>query len=197
MLEVAVQLFAARGYNGVSMDEIAEHVGITKPMLYAYFDSKEGLYLAAIERAGQPLLGALRQAVDPQLAPDRQLWAGLVAFFRFVDEHRDTWAAFFVEASARGGAAAAHVARARRQTISALIEMLATAASGAGIDSALETETEVQAHALLGAAEALAAWWLEHPDQATAELLALRLMNFAWMGFGDLLDGRVWLPPAA
>jgi hypothetical protein len=49
------------------------------------------------------------------------------------------------------------------------------------------------AHALTGATMAITAWWLEHPEEPK-ELQALRLMNFAWMGFGDILEGKLWLP---
>src|SRR5688500_7867062 len=51
MLQVAEQVFASRGYQAASMDEIAEQVGVSKPMLYAYFGSKDGLLLACIRRA--------------------------------------------------------------------------------------------------------------------------------------------------
>ena len=195
MLEVATRLFAERGFNAVSMEEIAEEVGVTKPMLYAYFDSKEGLYLACIQRAGEPLLEAIRGAIDPAEAPESQLWAGLEAFFGFIDEHRALWSALFVEASARGGAAAAQLAKVRDEIIGELTQLLARTATGSGVAPELKAEIEFQSFALMGAVEALASWWLEHPE-APRDLMALRAMNFAWMGFGDLLEGRLWLPPA-
>ncbi|MGH3746792.1 MAG: helix-turn-helix domain-containing protein, partial [Micromonosporaceae bacterium] len=55
MLAVAEQVFAERGYRDASMDEIAGRVGVTKPMLYAYFGSKEGLLLATIVKFGTDL----------------------------------------------------------------------------------------------------------------------------------------------
>lgn len=195
MLGVATRLFAERGFQNVSMDEIADEVGITKPMLYAYFDSKEGLYVACIRRAAQPLQTAVSEAVDPALPPERQLWRGLLAFFRFVDEHRELWSTFFVEASARGGAAAEQVTRARQEVVDGLTPLILRAAEESGVAASLTGEIALQGHALMGAAESLAAWWLEHPNEGSSELLALRLMNFAWMGFGDLLDGNFWLPP--
>jgi AcrR family transcriptional regulator len=194
MLEVAARLFSERGFNGVSMEEIAEEVGITKPMLYAYFDSKDGLYRACIERAADPLLRALEEAIDPDVPPERQLWAGLVAVFGFINERRDQWSTFFVEASTRGGSAATQITRSRQQVVETLGQLLRRAAVDAGVAPELSTEIEVQAHALLGATEAVARWALGHPE-AGPELLALRVMNFAWMGFGDLLGGQMWLPP--
>ena len=46
ILEVAGRIFAARGYHAASMDEIAAAADVTKPLVYAYFGSKEGLYVA-------------------------------------------------------------------------------------------------------------------------------------------------------
>jgi AcrR family transcriptional regulator len=196
MLEAAAQLFTQRGYDGVSMDEIAMRVGVTKPMLYAYFGSKEGLFVACIERAAEPVLDIVREAIDPSVAPDERLWRGLLAFFDFVDQHRDEWSTFFVGASGRGEAAAARIGALRREIRVALTTLLGRTAADAGVSPELVTEIEAQAQALMGAAESVAEWWLRHPEEGTAQLHALRLMNFAWMGYGDILRGQLWLPPA-
>jgi len=55
-------------------------------------------------------------------------------------------------------------------------------------------EGEPLAHALTGATIALLAWSAGRPDEPR-ELHALRLMNFAWMGLGNLVRGELWLPP--
>ena len=60
ILEVAGQVFAARGYHAASMEEIAARADVTKPMVYSYFGSKERLYLAYIERSGRELLDRMR-----------------------------------------------------------------------------------------------------------------------------------------
>ena len=59
MLAVAGEVFAEHGFHAASMDEIAERADISKPMLYAYFDSKEGLYAAYMQRTGDDLLAAI------------------------------------------------------------------------------------------------------------------------------------------
>ena len=59
ILEVAGQVFAEGGYERASMDRIADQAGVSKPMLYAYFGSKEGLYVAYIERTGGELVQRL------------------------------------------------------------------------------------------------------------------------------------------
>jgi len=48
IFHIAAKLIAQKGYNAVSMREISEHSGVSKPMIYYYFESKEKLYLALI-----------------------------------------------------------------------------------------------------------------------------------------------------
>jgi AcrR family transcriptional regulator len=66
--------------------------------------------------------------------------------------------------------------------------------AGAGAPAELPRGLEEIALALVGAGEVLATWWLAHPD-VPKEKVALRLMNFAWLGLGDLLHGQAWRPP--
>src|SRR5437762_1923985 len=92
MVEAADRVFTERGYDGVSMDEIAAACGVTKPMLYAYFGSKEGLFAACGLAAGEHLRERLREvAGDPSGTPEQLLWRGLLVIFQRIGEVRDTW----------------------------------------------------------------------------------------------------------
>src|ERR1700722_5293643 len=62
ILDVAGQVFADDGFEHASMDRIAELAGVSKPMLYAYFGSKQGLYVAYIELTGRELVTRLVDA---------------------------------------------------------------------------------------------------------------------------------------
>src|SRR5436305_9917049 len=84
MLDVAGRSFAARGFHAVSMDEIAEQAGISKPMLYHYFGSKEGLYVAYVRQQGDALLAGMRGAAELDESPAARLWAGTLAFLGYV-----------------------------------------------------------------------------------------------------------------
>lgn len=94
MLEAAARLFGERGYAGTSMDDIAAACGITKPMLYAYFSSKDGLYRAMIERAGSYLVSAVSGLVDER-DPVTRLLRALEVFMQFVSRHGDSWRLVF------------------------------------------------------------------------------------------------------
>lgn len=194
MLDVAERVFAERGYHTASVEAIAEGAGITKPMVYAYFGSKDGLYLACVERARGRLFAAIDQAAPVEAAPDEALWRGLRAFFTFVAEERASWVVLFGEAMSHGGPFAAEAGRLRRQMARLVTQLLGEAAAAEGLEPERLQATEPLAYALVGAAESTAAWWTEHPEQSR-DAVALRLMNLAWLGFGDLVRGEVWEPP--
>ncbi len=196
MLEVAERVFAERGYHAASVDVIAEGAGITKPMVYAYFGSKEGLYIACMERARRRLFEAIDEAADADAPPDEQLWFGLLAFFTFVAEQPESWSVLFGEPTRRDGPFAAEAARLRRQLARLVAQLLGEAAAAEGLDPGRVGATDPLAHALVGAAESLADWWVDHSEETT-ERVALWLMNFAWTGFGDLVRGEAWVPPAS
>lgn len=75
LMERGLELFARRGYDAVGVQEIAEAAGVTKPTLYHYFESKQGLLRAIVAERGDGLLAAVRRAA----AYRRDLLANLEA----------------------------------------------------------------------------------------------------------------------
>lgn len=194
MLKAAAEVFAERG-PGASMDEIAAAAGITKPMLYAYFDSKEGLFAAAAEAAGAELRESLRGHIDrPGLAPDRRLWLGFNLVFEFVERHRDAWTLLYPRGDVAMGSLGGGAIRAREAMAELLAELFEQTARESGIGEQAAEQSRMLGHAVTGATIASASWWLDHPDEPK-EIVILRLMNLVWMGIGDLIEGRMWLPP--
>jgi AcrR family transcriptional regulator len=195
MLRAAAEVFGERGYHGASMDEIAARVGVTKPLLYSYFDSKEGLFAACGEAAAALLGERVRAAAGrDDLAPDQRLWNGLVSVFEFIGEHRQLWFAFNPPPGGAAPAGAGEVGVRGRQAMNALLgELLTGTAIGQGIAPQAAELAAPLAHALSASVLATAEWWQEHPEEP-AELQALRVMNFAWTGFEQLLAGKLWLP---
>jgi AcrR family transcriptional regulator len=159
MLLAAHVLFADRGYAGVTMDDVAEAVGVTKPLLYKYFGNKERLYLACMGPAGDLLVRTVVDAVTPTATPADALRAGLFAFFEFLDTDRDAWRVLFDETLPVSGEVAQGVAEYRDR----VTELVATAVltqlppERRPVDRG---EVEALSTAVLGAAEALGRWWL-------------------------------------
>lgn len=193
ILDAAVLVFSQHGYHNASMDEISEVARVSKPMVYAYLGSKEDLFGACIRREATRLLDAVTRGVDGELVPDMQLWHGLGAFFQFVGDHRESWRVLHRQATSQGGPFSEEVLAMRRQAITLVNALLDRTATARGLDEEAVRSTEALAAALVGAAESLADWWLDHPE-VPGRMLASWLMNLAWMGFGDLVAGRVWSP---
>ena len=193
ILDAAVRVFSQHGYHNASMDEISDVAGVSKPMIYAYLGSKEDLFGACIRREATRLLEAVTGGIHPDLTPDMQLWHGLAAFFRFVGAHRESWRVLHRQATSQGGPFSDEVLTMRRRAISLVDALLVRTATKKGLDEQATRATEALAAALVGSAESLADWWLDHPD-VPSKAVASRLMNFAWMGFGDLVEGNTWHP---
>ncbi|MBW4704132.1 MULTISPECIES: TetR/AcrR family transcriptional regulator [Actinomycetes] len=192
MLDAAVKVFSRRGFHAASMDEIAEDAGISKPMVYAYLGTKEELFIACLHRETARMMLAIAGAAAPDLPPDQRLWRGLRAFFGFVGAHRDGWAVLYRQA--RGSQPfATELAAMRARLVEVVAGMLDHALRARGREVAA-TELEVVAYALVGASESLADWLADHPE-AEPEKTATQMMNVAWLGAAQLLDGVTWRPP--
>jgi AcrR family transcriptional regulator len=167
ILEVAGQAFAEAGYERASMDRIAQLAEISKPMLYAYFGSKEGLYVAYIERTGADLVARLVRADRPHAPHSVRLRALTAEFFSFVAEHRDGWTVLFMEMNA-SRPLAEQVAHLRERIVAEIRRMLEEGSeSWAGLGP---PASDGVAHAIVGAGDSLANWWLKHPDVGRDEV---------------------------
>lgn len=161
ILDVAGQVFARAGYESAPMDEIADRAGVSKPMLYTYFGSKQGLYLAYIDRSGGELLERLVGAQAPDRSPASMLRARITEFLSFVEEHGDGWKVLFRElASTRPFAE--RVAEVRERIAGAIRRMIEEGTSACSGNP--PPAADAIAHALVGAGESLANWWLDHPE---------------------------------
>lgn len=197
MLDAAVATFARRGYRAASMDEIAEAAGVSKPLVYLYLNSKDELFTACIRREAEALKAAVRAAVEPDAAADRQLWSGLLGFFEHTEAHPDGWTILYSQARTVGEPFAAEVAGMRAEIVAFVTELIAAAAAAraADCDEALaDREVGALAHALVGAAESLAGWGVAHRTGSSGKESAATLMNFAWSGLANLMSGRRWIP---
>jgi AcrR family transcriptional regulator len=195
MLDAAVAVFSAAGFHDASMDEIAARAGISKPMVYAYLGSKEELFLACLHREGTRLMEAVASAVAPadapSLPPDEQLWRGLRAFFAFVGAHRDGWRVLYRQA--RGTEPfVAELGAMRARMVDVVSALLSRVIASSG-RSPRPVDVIAMAYALVGAGESLADWAVDHSEEPP-ETTATRLMNFVWLGAGELLGGAVWRP---
>jgi AcrR family transcriptional regulator len=155
LLELAEALFAERGYAGASMDELAKRAGVTKPVVYELFGSKDGVFEACVDRSIERLADDVVAAVRSETDPEARLRAGGIAFLRFAAGNRVAW-----DLMSMGGRFAEQ-ARGLRARQAELIRGLMAEIAAEGTDP---RELEVAAHAVNAAYEGVAHWMWEHPD---------------------------------
>src|SRR3954451_4251477 len=90
----ATELFAERGYQGASMDEIARRSGVSVPVVYDHFRSKQDLHRRLLERHFAELRALWRDRIDDEPSP-AQLAGALDAWFAYVESHPFAWRMLF------------------------------------------------------------------------------------------------------
>ncbi|WP_344867357.1 helix-turn-helix domain-containing protein [Amycolatopsis ultiminotia] len=179
MIAVAEQVFTERGYATASMDEIAELVGVSKPMLYEYFRSKEGLLLACIRQSRAALREVTEQATAGAESAEDALRLGLQAFFVFIRERREAWSLLRHEMALIGTPASDEIEETRRQQTD-----LITSLMSGHFDSEDTLRAEASAEFVVGACERLAIWCERFPE-VTPEIATGYAMDLLWTGLSQ------------
>ena len=90
LLEIARELFAAKGFEGTSVEEIAARAGVSKPVVYEHFGGKEGAYAVVVDRESRRLHDDIRTALTtPNARPRELLERGALALLDYIDERPD------------------------------------------------------------------------------------------------------------
>jgi len=183
LLDVAVDVFAARGFHGASMEELAEAAGVTKPVLYQHFSSKRELYLELLDDLGTRLVAAVTGAVRTASGPRSQVEAGFGAYFRFVAEQTGAFNVLFGSGARRDEEFAGAVRGLEDQMARSVAELIE-----ADIDG---EHRQLLGWGILGLAETTSRYWVRMAgtDPGTTELtpaeadrMARRIADLAWAG---------------
>jgi AcrR family transcriptional regulator len=92
LIGIGLEILATKPIHALSVDEVAAQAGISRGLLFHYFDTKQDYYAAVVRAAGRRLLGAAQ--AGPDVAAERQLTAIVAAFVGFVERHREPFLAF-------------------------------------------------------------------------------------------------------
>lgn len=174
ILDVAVQVFARSGYHGASMNAVAEAAGVTKPVLYQHFESKQGLYLALLDEVGRRLLTAIAKATAGATSGKTQTELGFKGYFRWVAEDHDSFLLLFGTQANRDAASTAAIRRMTAETANAIAPLIA-----------VDIDPEYQrtlAHGLVGLAEGVSRRLVERGESFDPDELGALVANLAWAG---------------
>jgi len=86
VLTAALEVFSTAGYHAASMDDIADHAGVSKPVLYQHFPGKLDLYLAILDAGIDDLMAAARTALTGTTDNATRVSAMVNAYFAFVED---------------------------------------------------------------------------------------------------------------
>lgn len=178
LLEVAGTLFAQHGFHGLSMEQLADAAGVSKPVLYQHFPSKRDLYLALVHDAIAEMESQVRKALEGTRDNRARVEGAISAYFDFVEDRR--FRLVFGAFDAADPDVRDAVDEANRRTASAVGRLIAE-------DAGLEPEAAgLLATALRGLATEAARWWMDHDDVELQKVQAVTLLSrLAWRGLGS------------
>lgn len=169
IVSVALAEFAAQGYARASMVAIARGAGISKPLIYQYFGSKDGLYLTCLHHVGSGLLSRLEAAereVDDTVASRIH---PLRAIFEALEPQREAWRLLFDPSVPPEGPIPAVSADYRARTA----EIATTGSSRFLLARGIGNKHDAAALSAvwMGVVNSLVIWWLDHPEESAAEMI--------------------------
>jgi AcrR family transcriptional regulator len=179
LIEIARALFAERGYDAASIEEIAQRAHVSKPVVYEHFGGKEGLYAVVVDREMSTLLQMITSALDQNRSRIRVERVAL-ALLTYVEERTDGFR--ILVRDQRVGAQEGTYSSLLNEAIGQVGYILAGDFARRGLDPDL---APLYAQALVGMVSTTATWWLDE-RKPSKEVVAAHLVNLCWNGLTNL-----------
>lgn len=179
LIEIARTIFAEKGFDGASVEEIAARAKVSKPVVYEHFGGKEGLYAVVVDREVRHLLTMMREALTSG-APRLLLEQAASALLDYI-EHSPEGFRILVRDSPLGSASGSYVS---------IMGDIATRVEGILVDEFSQRGFDAKAapmyaQMLVGMVGTTGQWWLDAREPAK-EVVAANLVNLAWNGLSGL-----------
>jgi AcrR family transcriptional regulator len=179
LLDIGRALFAERGFEGTSVEEIAHQAGVSKPVVYEHFGGKEGLYAVVVDREMRVLLDMVTSALTGG-HPRELLEQAAFALLDYIEQSTDGFRILVRDSPVAQSTG----------TFASLISDIATQVEDIlglefkqrGFDSKL---APMYAQALVGMVALTGQWWLDVRRPKKADVAA-HLVNLAWNGLSGL-----------
>ncbi|MGH3518911.1 MAG: TetR family transcriptional regulator [Haloechinothrix sp.] len=179
LLDVAKALFAEKGFDGTSIEEIAHRANVSKPVVYEHFGGKEGIYAVVVDRETQILLDRMVSTLHGG-HPRAMLEQAAVALLGYVEDSRDGFRILVRDSPV---ASAIGTFSTLLNDIASQVEHILAQQFGArGYDDKV---AKLYAQALVGMVALTGQWWLDARKPKRDEVAA-HLVNLAWNGLSHL-----------
>jgi AcrR family transcriptional regulator len=189
LLDIGRQLFAERGLEGTSIEEIAARADVSKPIVYEHFGGKEGLYAVVVDREVERFLAMTMRLLDGEPSMEKFEY-GAVELLRYIQDNSDGFRILVRDSnpSSGSGTFASLISDVASQVEYTLTDVLRD--SGHDPDLA-----PMYAQMLVGMVTFAGQWWLDARTPKREEVAA-HLINLAWNGLSRL-DPKPELSPEA
>ncbi len=179
LIEVGRTLFAERGYEAASVEEIAGRANVSKPVVYEHFGGKEGLYAVIVDREMSTLLGMITASLDLNRSRIRVERVAL-ALLTYIEDRTDGFRILVRDSPA--AAEDGKYSSLLNEAIGRVGHMLAGDFSRRGLDPEF---APMYAQALVGMVSMTAQWWLD-VRTPSKEVVAAHVVNLCWNGLTNL-----------
>ncbi len=185
LLDVARSLFAEKGFDGASIEEIAHRASVSKPVVYEHFGGKEGVYAVVVDREMHYLLSSMTTALAEEAHPRLLLERAAVALLDYVEGSAD---GFRILVRASPVASSTGTFSSLLNDIASQVEdILGRQFSSSGYDPKLAA---LYSQALVGMVALTGQWWLDSRKPRKDEVAA-HLVNLSWNGLSHLENAPV------
>ena len=168
ILSVASEVFAAEGYGATNIQVVADGAGISKPLIYNYFGSKEGLFLACLERAGEIVADEIERIANEDAVGIERGMRTLDGMFEVLEDQRHLWRLFYDRTAPTSGAVADAVAnytdRITKLADEGVSELMTMSGNTDRLDISAMTAV------WMGMVDSLMRWWVDHPQESASEM---------------------------
>jgi AcrR family transcriptional regulator len=180
LLDIGRRLFAERGFEGTSVEEIASHAQVSKPVVYEHFGGKEGLYAVVVDREIRILLDAITASLSTAAHPRILLEQAALALLGYIETSTDGFRILVRDSPVAQSTG----------TFASLISDVASQVEYLLADEFrrrnLDPKTApLYAQMLVGMVALTGQYWLDHRHAKRAEVAA-HLVNLAWNGLSGL-----------
>jgi AcrR family transcriptional regulator len=183
LLGIGRRLFAERGFDGTSIEEIAAQAGVSKPVVYEHFGGKEGLYAVVVDREMQRLLSMVTASLSDGHQYRQKLEGAALALLEYIEESADGFRILVRDSHAASGTGT--FGSLLSDIASEVEHILGAEFKAKGYDPKL---APMYAQMLVGMVALTGQWWLDARKPKLDEVAA-HLVNLAWNGLSGL-DAR-------
>ncbi|WP_426754030.1 TetR/AcrR family transcriptional regulator [Myxococcus sp. Y35] len=180
LMEVGRGVFASRGYEATSIEEVAQQAGVSKPIVYEHFGAKEGLYAAIVDREMDDLVARMSESIATG-TPRERFEQAVLAFMTYAKEEPAGFAVLTRDSPLAAG----------RRGLTRVIDDLALRVADifrsefehAGYDPDV---APIYANALVGMVTQVGQWWAEEGRSFSVDHVARHVAALGWMGLRHL-----------